>query len=342
MIFCNIFIKHDNPIVVRHSFDWADWLLQDVLLTTNQKERGIYCLLISNVTVLIHSLVAADHHINGFDHCFIYLLVYHWWELPQVLFLSRQKFCHNKHKDVFIMTKHIFCHDKSMLVTTKLLSRHIFVATNMCLSQQRFCLDKHTFVTTKDVFCCDKQLLVVTKVCLLQQISVMTKLSWQKYFVVTNIIFSWQNFCHNKHTFVVTRDNFFATKHLSQQAYFCCDKRCVFTCLSKQKFCRDKNYTCGSSCQWYLSFLHQFEWEAEVAGEGMRAWGGLLCQMETCNQVYCNVLLSHFMVVIFLYVLVLAMCVSRLCVYATKELFFWVNFYLYRIFTIPVLYSVSL
>ena len=32
-----------------------------------------------------------------------------------------------------------------------------------------------------------------------------------------NIIFSWENFCHNKHTFVVTKDT------------FCCDKRHVVT-----------------------------------------------------------------------------------------------------------------
>ena len=33
------------------------------------------------------------------------------------------------------------------------LSRQIFVTTNTCLSQQKFCQDKHTFVATKDVFC---------------------------------------------------------------------------------------------------------------------------------------------------------------------------------------------
>ena len=60
---------------------------------------------------------------NMISHCIISLLwkilvtlpsYYHWWELPQVSFLLQQKFCHDKH---------IFCHDESMLVMTKLLSR---------------------------------------------------------------------------------------------------------------------------------------------------------------------------------------------------------------------------
>ena len=46
---------------------------------------------------------------------------YHWRELPQVAFLSRQK--------------HIFCRDKSTLVATKYLSRDkTFVATHLILS----------------------------------------------------------------------------------------------------------------------------------------------------------------------------------------------------------------
>ena len=68
--------------------------------------------------------------------------------------------CHDKHNFdfcclklifVFVVTKHIFCHDKSMLVV---------------LSQQKFYHDKkydqHNFVTTKDLlrqayFCCDNR-----------------------------------------------------------------------------------------------------------------------------------------------------------------------------------------
>ena len=77
---------------------------------------------------------------------------YHW--LPQVSFSSRQKFCRDKH--VFVTTKHIFCRDKSMLVATKLLSRQIYVTTNIILSRERFCLEKRTFFATKDVFCRDR------------------------------------------------------------------------------------------------------------------------------------------------------------------------------------------
>ena len=46
------------------------------------------------------------------------LLVYHWRELLQVLFLWRQIFCPEKH--VFPATKHVFCRDKSMLPATKI------------------------------------------------------------------------------------------------------------------------------------------------------------------------------------------------------------------------------
>ena len=80
------------------------------------------------------------------------------------------------------------------------------------LLRQKFCCNKLTFVmtNTKHVSCHDKSL------------------SWQNYFVVTNIILLQQ------HTFVVTKDMF-----------------CLFvTCLSWQNFCRNKNNTCGSSHQW--------------------------------------------------------------------------------------------
>ena len=103
---------------------------------------------------------------------------YRRWELPQVSFLSRQKFCHYMHvcrnktwllswqkyaccdktcydkhifsdKHNFVMTKHVFCCKKSMLVLTKLLSRQTRVCCDKYLWQQKFCHDKHTFVATK-------------------------------------------------------------------------------------------------------------------------------------------------------------------------------------------------
>ena len=75
---------------------------------------------------------------------------YHWRELPQVSFLSRQKSCRDKH--VFVETEHVFCRDKSMLVLSR---------------QTRVYLSRHTFVATKDFFVCffchDKQVFVATK-----------------------------------------------------------------------------------------------------------------------------------------------------------------------------------
>ena len=67
------------------------------------------------------------------------LVLCHWRELPQVWFLSRQKFCCNKH--VFCRDKkYVFCCDKTRVCRNKtfLLSRQ-----NTCLSQQNFCRDKH-------------------------------------------------------------------------------------------------------------------------------------------------------------------------------------------------------
>ena len=58
-------------------------------------------------------------------------VMYHWLELQQVYFLSRQKFCRCKH--VLVMTKHVFCHDKSMLAVTNII----------LLQQKFFCHDKY-------------------------------------------------------------------------------------------------------------------------------------------------------------------------------------------------------
>ena len=87
-------------------------------------------------------------------------LCYHWRELPQVSFLSRQT--------SVCLTKHVLCCNKSMLVTKEVLllsQRKYFVMTNIILLGQNFC-HTHTFVVTKDVFCRNKHVFVVTKVCL--------------------------------------------------------------------------------------------------------------------------------------------------------------------------------
>ena len=106
-------------------------------------------------------------------------VTYHRQELPQVLFLSQQNYTH-----VFVMTKHVFCCDKSMLAVTKpLVLTKVFSGCNKtftCLSWQQFCHDKHTFVRTKHMFFCDKQ-----------------KTCDKHMFVATNTHLSWQNFCRD-------------------------------------------------------------------------------------------------------------------------------------------------
>ena len=96
------------------------------------------------------------------------------------IFLSWQKFCHDKH--VFVMTKHIFlwqeyaCHDKSFVVKNYvchekiflsqqifLCDKHNFVVTKVLFWHAYFCHDKHGFVMTKHLFCLDKSMLVETK-----------------------------------------------------------------------------------------------------------------------------------------------------------------------------------
>ena len=87
---------------------------------------------------------------------------------------KQTRICCDKH--VFVAKKHVFCRDKSMLVTSRqnygcrhnshhktlFLSRQKytcrdkgFVPTNMILWRQTFSSAKHTFVATKDVFCRD-------------------------------------------------------------------------------------------------------------------------------------------------------------------------------------------
>ena len=73
---------------------------------------------------------------------------YHWLELPQVSFLSRQKFC--RHKHVFVTTKHIFCRDKSRIVATKIFCRDkhnfVFVATKVLSDKNDTCDSSRQFI----------------------------------------------------------------------------------------------------------------------------------------------------------------------------------------------------
>ena len=101
----------------------------------------------------------------------------------------------------------------------------------------------------KHVFSCDKSMLVVTKL-----------LFWQTYFLLqqkfcvgTSLLLSWQtHVCYDK------------TRLLSWQKYACRDGTCVATnaYLSLPKYfvmtniiCCDKNDTCGSSYQWYTTWV---------------------------------------------------------------------------------------
>ena len=92
-------------------------------------------------------------------------------------------------RSIIFATKHIFCHNKSMLVATKLLSwqntsfsqqkyADISVVIKVLQWQFFFLLSKHTFVKTKDVFCHDKHMFVATNTCLSWQV-----LSWQKWYL---------------------------------------------------------------------------------------------------------------------------------------------------------------
>ena len=99
--------------------------------------------------------------------CWKSVVQYRWQELPQVSFLLRQKFCHDKRvcwdKHVFVTTKQVFCCNKSMLVTTKFSSW-----------RTRVCRDKHNFVTTDKVFVSTKTF-VVASILLLQQKTCLSK-----------------------------------------------------------------------------------------------------------------------------------------------------------------------
>ena len=71
-------------------------------------------------------------------------LIYHLRELPQVSFLSQQKFCRDKH--VFVVTKYVFWCDKSMLVATKLLSQQTYFCCNKTFVVSNICRSKVNFV----------------------------------------------------------------------------------------------------------------------------------------------------------------------------------------------------
>ena len=124
---------------------------------------------------IFNPFAAPASPISGPEKCTHRPANYHWRELPQESFLSRQKSCGDKR--VFVTTKHVFCRDKSMLVLSwqnyvcrdkrRVLSRQKRVCREkkQIMSRQKF---KHTFVEIKDVFCRDKHVFVATKIILVE------------------------------------------------------------------------------------------------------------------------------------------------------------------------------
>jgi len=120
---------------------------------------------------------------------------YHLRELPQISCLSRQNFFSYSH--VFVATKDVFCRDKSMLVSTILLScfsKYNFVATSLLLCRQNTCLvATNTSLSRQkwqiqNIFCRDKRFVTASI------------LLWRPKpcFVATDTTLSRQKLCRNK------------------------------------------------------------------------------------------------------------------------------------------------
>ena len=93
---------------------------------------------------------------------------YSWRELPQVSFLSRQNVCHDKR----------------------------FVSTSIHLSwQTRFCRDK-TRLLSRQTYACRDKTFVATNTCLSRQKYILSRI--KMCFVMTNTWLSRQNFCPEK------------------------------------------------------------------------------------------------------------------------------------------------
>ena len=92
---------------------------------------------------------------------------YHWRVLPQVSFLSRQtRVCRDK--QVFVTTKHVFCHNY-FFDATKVLSRQqmCYVVTNTCLLRQKYSVATNIILLRQAYFCRNKRRILSrkTRVC---------------------------------------------------------------------------------------------------------------------------------------------------------------------------------
>ena len=90
--------------------------------------------------------------------------------------LAATKLCLSQ-QNTFVMTKVLlrqayFCCNKRRVFPWQktCLSQHIFVVMKVLSQQTYFCRDMHTFVMTKDVFCSDKHVFDATNMCLSWQI----------------------------------------------------------------------------------------------------------------------------------------------------------------------------
>jgi len=180
---------------------WYILLLKQVLLHISSENRSVTDILLPKQVLLRPS---SEHNYCYFPllkHALLIITVtkllafvstalnsYHWRELPQVAFLSRQAyFCRDKRRVLSRQTR--VCCDKSIPVETKRLSRQTELCRDKYLSWQTFCRNKNI---------------------LLRQ-----------------TIFSRQNVCHDKHTFVTTKDVFVARKKKKKDAK---DRPCTFLC----------------------------------------------------------------------------------------------------------------
>ena len=148
--------------------------------------------------------------------------------------------------------RHHFCHDKSV------------VATSLLLSWQKHVCHNKTWVLSQQKYACRDKTFVETKLCLSRQTHAKVDLSWQNFcqdnimlvatnvcpdktFVPTKICLSRQTFYHKKHTFVTTKDVFCHDKHVHM---FVATNTFVTTKLFSWQ-----NDTDGCSRQWWFT-LH--------------------------------------------------------------------------------------
>ena len=185
-----------------------------------------------------------------------------WYFIPLSVIIGRS--CHKYH----------FCRGRNLSQQTRVCrNKTSFVTIKVCLLWQKFgrennCRDK-IFLSRQNL---SQQIFVVTNIILLWQtcvhMLVETKLlSWQtcvccdKSCVATDIILSWQKFCHSKHNFVVTKDMFCCDKHmfvmtkdLSQQRWYLWQLPPVIVCdLDRSLWWQGQN---EAACCIFLGVFH--------------------------------------------------------------------------------------